>query len=67
MVTEIILIISRFILLTFNLTALYSFSISRDDFDNDDDDEDEGGLTPVVGDIACTSGLLFMKVSRANG
>ncbi|KAK7203452.1 Fusaric acid resistance protein-like-domain-containing protein [Myxozyma melibiosi] len=45
-------VFGRFILLTFNLTALYSFSISRDDFDNDDDDDDEGGLTPIVGEIA---------------
>lgn len=39
----------RFILLTFNLTALYSYSLYLGDNDNDDD---EGGLNPLVGAIA---------------
>ncbi|KAG5366998.1 hypothetical protein CJU89_1447 [Yarrowia sp. B02] len=39
----------RFILLTFNLTALYSYSLYLGDNDNDDD---EGGLSPLVGTIA---------------
>ncbi|KAG5356607.1 hypothetical protein CKK34_5978 [Yarrowia sp. E02] len=39
----------RFILLTFNLTALYSYSLYLGDNDNDDD---EGGLSPFVGTIA---------------
>ncbi|KAK9447574.1 Fusaric acid resistance protein-like-domain-containing protein [Limtongia smithiae] len=43
-------VFGRFILLTFNLTAFYSYSISRADFD--EDDEDEGGNSPVVGEIA---------------
>uniref|UniRef100_A0A060TDH9 ARAD1D06908p n=1 Tax=Blastobotrys adeninivorans TaxID=409370 RepID=A0A060TDH9_BLAAD len=40
----------RFILLTFNLTALYSYSLSVND-DNENDD-DEGGLNPIVREIA---------------
>lgn len=39
----------RFILLTFNLVALYSYSLSVADDDNDDD---EGGVSPIVGEIA---------------
>lgn len=39
----------RFILLTFNLTALYSYSISMSD---NEDDDDEGGIHPIVRDIA---------------
>lgn len=39
----------RFILLTFNLVALYSYSLSVADDDNDDD---EGGISPIVGEIA---------------
>ncbi|KAK9479292.1 Fusaric acid resistance protein-like-domain-containing protein [Lipomyces japonicus] len=41
----------RFILLSFNLTALYSYSLSQNDFD-DDRNEDEGGANPYVGEIA---------------
>ncbi|CAN6673243.1 hypothetical protein TRVA0_048S00474 [Trichomonascus vanleenenianus] len=41
--------LGRFILLTFNLTVLYSYSLSINDYD---DDDDEGGTTPLVGDIA---------------
>lgn len=39
----------RFILLTFNLTALYSYSLSVRD---NEDDEDEGGINPIVAEIA---------------
>jgi hypothetical protein len=39
----------RFILLTFNLVALYSYSISAND---NEDDDDEGGGNPVVEYIA---------------
>ncbi|ANB14682.1 Protein BRE4 [Sugiyamaella lignohabitans] len=39
----------RFILLTFNLTVLYSYSLTV--YDNDDDD-DEGGAHPIVREIA---------------
>lgn len=52
----------RFILLTFNLVALYSYSISQNDNENDDD---EGGTNPVVGYIAVhrflavTAGVLW--------
>lgn len=38
----------RFILLTFNLTALYSYSMSQ----QDSEDGDEGGDKPIVGEIA---------------
>ncbi|CCG82470.1 Putative uncharacterized protein [Taphrina deformans PYCC 5710] len=39
----------RFILLSYNLTALYAYSISRGVLDNDDD---EGGLRPIISLIA---------------
>ncbi len=39
----------RFIMLTYNLTALYAYSLSVNDVDND---EDEGGITPVITEIA---------------
>jgi len=39
----------RFILLTYNLGALYSYSLSIRDDDNDDDDE--GGIDPAIWDI----------------
>ena len=38
----------RFILLTYNLGALYSYSLSVKDDDNDDD---EGGIDPAIWDI----------------
>jgi hypothetical protein len=38
----------RFILLTYNLGALYSYSLSIHDDDNDDD---EGGIDPAIWDI----------------
>nr|POE51130.1 uncharacterized protein c26f1.08c [Quercus suber] len=40
--------LGRFILLTFNLGALYSYSLSVQDDDNDDD---EGGIDPAIWDI----------------
>ncbi|KAK9434473.1 Fusaric acid resistance protein-like-domain-containing protein [Lipomyces doorenjongii] len=42
----------RFILLAFNLTALYSYSLSQNDIDRDDSNEDEGGVKPIVSEIA---------------
>lgn len=39
----------RFIMLTYNLSALYAYSLSVKDLENDDD---EGGVNPVITDIA---------------
>ncbi|EME42442.1 hypothetical protein DOTSEDRAFT_73312 [Dothistroma septosporum NZE10] len=39
----------RFIFLSYNLTALYSYSLSTHDDDNDDD---EGGIDPAIWEIA---------------
>lgn len=39
----------RFIMLTYNLSALYAYSLSVKDLD---DDEDEGGVNPSITDIA---------------
>ena len=39
----------RFIMLTYNLSALYAYSLSVRD---DDDDDDEGGIDPVITEIA---------------
>ncbi|KAK6360551.1 hypothetical protein TWF730_006691 [Orbilia blumenaviensis] len=41
---------SRFILLTYNITALYAYTISIKD--EDEDDSDEGGKDPIITDIA---------------
>lgn len=38
----------RFILLTYNLSALYAYSLSAKD---DDDDDDEGGISPEIWEI----------------
>lgn len=38
----------RFILLTYNLSALYAYSLSAKD---DDDDDDEGGMDPLITEI----------------
>lgn len=38
----------RFILLTYNLSALYAYSLSVAD---DEDDDDEGGTSPLITDI----------------
>lgn len=39
----------RFIMLTYNLSALYAYSLSVRDMD---DDDDEGGVVPDIVDIA---------------
>lgn len=39
----------RFIMLTYNLSALYAYSLSVKDLD---DDDDEGGIDPVITEIA---------------
>ncbi|TVY29561.1 Uncharacterized protein LHYA1_G000995 [Lachnellula hyalina] len=39
----------RFIMLTYNLSCLYAYSLSIKD---DDDDDDEGGVTPIITEIA---------------
>ena len=39
----------RFIMLTYNLSALYAYSLSVQDADGDDD---EGGTTPIITEIA---------------
>lgn len=39
----------RFIMLTYNLTVLYAYSLSRND---SEDDQDEGGESPIISDIA---------------
>ena len=39
----------RFIMLTYNLSALYAYSMSVKEVDGDDD---EGGVTPIITDIA---------------
>ncbi|KAL9036143.1 MAG: hypothetical protein Q9180_004469 [Flavoplaca navasiana] len=38
----------RFIMLTYNLSALYAYSLSVKDLD---DDDDEGGISPIISDI----------------
>ena len=38
----------RFILLTYNLTALYSYSMIQ----KDSEDDNEGGDNPIIGEIA---------------
>ncbi|KAL8882615.1 MAG: hypothetical protein Q9198_000418 [Flavoplaca austrocitrina] len=38
----------RFIMLTYNLSALYAYSLSVKDLD---DDDDEGGISPIITDI----------------
>ncbi|KAL6714706.1 hypothetical protein ACLMJK_008131 [Lecanora helva] len=38
----------RFIMLTYNLSALYAYSLSVKDLD---DDDDEGGIDPIISDI----------------
>jgi len=41
--------LGRFIMLTYNLSALYAYSLSVRD---DDDDDDEGGIDPIISEIA---------------
>lgn len=59
----------RFILLTYNLSALYAYSLSVKD---DDDDDDEGGVSPEIWEIVlhrvvavmvgCLWGILVTRV-----
>ena len=59
----------RFIMLTYNLSALYAYSLSVKDLD---DDDDEGGISPIISEIAfhrvvavfsgCLWGLLVTRV-----
>lgn len=59
----------RFIMLTYNLSALYAYSLSVKDLD---DDDDEGGVNPVITQIAlhrvvavlsgCIWGLIITRV-----
>ncbi|RKF59966.1 putative ribosomal protein l19 [Erysiphe neolycopersici] len=39
----------RYIMLTYNLSCLYSYSLSNQD---GDDDDDEGGIAPIISEIA---------------
>ncbi|RFU36167.1 hypothetical protein B7463_g195, partial [Scytalidium lignicola] len=41
--------LGRFIMLTYNLSALYAYSLSQEEGDNDDD---EGGINPLITEIA---------------
>lgn len=56
---------SRFILLTYNLSVLYSYSISINDVGRSEDDNDEGGIDPQIWQIvwhrlvAVTAGILW--------
>ncbi|KAK0116947.1 hypothetical protein ONS96_012791 [Cadophora gregata f. sp. sojae] len=59
----------RFIMLTYNLSCLYAYSLSIQDGDNDDD---EGGVVPIITEIAlhrvvaviagCVWGLVVTRV-----
>ena len=59
----------RFILLTYNLSALYAYSLSVQD---DDDDDDEGGISPEIWEIVlhrvvavmagCLWGIIITRV-----
>ena len=59
----------RFIMLTYNLSALYAYSLSVKD---EEDDDDEGGNHPIIGEIAghrvvavlsgCIWGLIITRV-----
>lgn len=60
----------RFIILTYNLSALYAYSLSVRDEEGDDDD-DEGGFNPIISEIVlhrvvavlsgCLWGLIVTK------
>lgn len=60
----------RFIMLTYNLSCLYAYSLSVKD--NSENDDDEGGVTPIIGEIAlhrvvavlagCLWGLIITRV-----
>ncbi|KAL8981937.1 MAG: hypothetical protein Q9177_005427, partial [Variospora cf. flavescens] len=41
--------LGRFIMLTYNLSALYAYSVSIKDLD---DDDDESGISPIISEIA---------------
>jgi hypothetical protein len=59
----------RFVLLTYNLSALYAYSLSVKD---DDDDDDEGGISPEIWEIVlhrmvsvlagCLWGMIMTRV-----
>ncbi|CZT44109.1 related to Lactobacillus putative histidine protein kinase SppK [Rhynchosporium secalis] len=59
----------RFIMLTYNLSCLYAYSLSIQDVD---DDDDEGGVVPIITEIAlhrvvaviagCVWGLIITRV-----
>ncbi|KAI9048648.1 hypothetical protein LZ554_007479 [Drepanopeziza brunnea f. sp. 'monogermtubi'] len=59
----------RFIMLTYNLSCLYAYSLSIKD---DDDDDDEGGIVPIITEIAmhrvvavlagCLWGLVITRI-----
>lgn len=59
----------RFIMLTYNLSCLYAYSLSIRD---GDDDDDEGGVVPIITEIAlhrvvaviagCVWGLIITRV-----
>ena len=59
----------RFILLTYNLSALYAYSLS---IKESDDDDDEGGVNPIITEIAlhrvtavlagCAWGLIVTRI-----
>ncbi|KAI4216744.1 MAG: hypothetical protein LQ351_000692 [Letrouitia transgressa] len=59
----------RFIMLTYNLSALYAYSLSVKDLE---DDDDEGGISPIISEIAfhrvvavmsgCLWGLIVTRV-----
>ncbi|KAL8927385.1 MAG: hypothetical protein Q9172_001383 [Xanthocarpia lactea] len=59
----------RFIMLTYNLSALYAYSLSVKDLDNDDD---EGGISPIITEITfhrtvavlsgCVWGLIITRL-----
>merc|ERR1712169_61650 len=59
----------RFIMLTYNLSCLYAYSLSIQDAD---DDDDEGGVVPIITEIAlhrvvaviagCVWGLIITRI-----
>ncbi|KAG0633708.1 Fusaric acid resistance protein-like-domain-containing protein [Tuber brumale] len=55
----------RFILLTYNLSVLYAYSLATSSAGGGDDDDDEGGTSPIITDIvlhrsaAVTVGVLW--------
>ena len=55
----------RFILLTYNLSVLYAYSLATSSAEGGDDDDDEGGTSPIITEIALhrsvavTAGVLW--------